>query len=189
MDNKPVPVGDEKIVYEGDILEVIQQPHQIGEKTKMFEWARRAPGTRLIIVKDGRMLLSREYRRELEEFDYRFPGGKVFDTLKEYKKALKSGNDMLWAAKEGAIREAREEVGIIPNKLELFHLSKNGATVHWDLYYMEVADFEDTGTQKLDGEGEDITFDWFTFQDVKDIAVSGKMKEDRSVGVLLRYLG
>jgi len=32
----------------------------------------------------AKILLSREYRSELDRYDYRLPGGKVFDTLAEY---------------------------------------------------------------------------------------------------------
>lgn len=188
MDKKPIPEGKEKVLYEGITLELVQQPLRIEEQIKRFEMVRAVPGTRLMTIKNGRMLLSREYGRDSEEFNYKLPGGKVFGNLAEYKKAIEIGSDMLWAVKEGTIKKAREEVGIMPNQLELYYLSKNGEAIEWDLYFMEITDFEDTGSQKLDGEGEDITFDWFTFEDVKDIALSGKMKEDRSVGVLLRYL-
>jgi len=55
-----------------------------GDKEVVFETARRAPGVRLIIVRDGQMLITREFRNELDDYDYRLPGGKVFDTLDEY---------------------------------------------------------------------------------------------------------
>jgi 8-oxo-dGTP pyrophosphatase MutT (NUDIX family) len=39
---------------------------------------------RLIITDGDKILLTKEFRRELNQEDYRLPGGKVFDTLKEY---------------------------------------------------------------------------------------------------------
>ncbi len=44
----------------------------------MFETAVRSPGVRLIIVKDNQMLITKEFRGELDDYDYRLPGGKVF---------------------------------------------------------------------------------------------------------------
>jgi len=57
-------------------------------KTWTLEFARRSPGTRLIIEKGDKIILSREFRHELGSYDYRLPGGKVYDSLDEYNKAL-----------------------------------------------------------------------------------------------------
>lgn len=74
---------------------------QIGDRQKVFEFARRSPGTRLIILNDKHeILITKEYRSELEKFDYRLPGGKVFDTLVEYNDALKLNADIIEKAKE-----------------------------------------------------------------------------------------
>ena len=75
--------GDEVITYKGKIFEIVNTQMVKGDKTVTFEKARRAPGVRVIIAntKKQQLLLSREYRYELERDDYRLPGGKVFDTL------------------------------------------------------------------------------------------------------------
>jgi hypothetical protein len=54
--------------------------------------------------------------------------------------------DMLDAAKNAAIIEAREECGmtIVPESIELFSISYCGATIEWDLYYFIVRDFVET---------------------------------------------
>jgi len=41
---------------------------------------------RLIICDGDKILLTKEYRSEVDTVDYRLPGGKVFDTLIEYNK-------------------------------------------------------------------------------------------------------
>ncbi len=56
--------GLEEVVYEGEMFEVIKQPMKLGEKKKSFEKVRRAPGVRLIIVNENKILLSKEYRHE-----------------------------------------------------------------------------------------------------------------------------
>ncbi|MFH1398767.1 MAG: hypothetical protein ABIG95_01515 [Candidatus Woesearchaeota archaeon] len=81
---KLAKAGQEKKLYSGKIFEVLSQPMQAGSKTFDFEIVRRAPGIRLIILNDHKMLLTHEYRHELNGYDWRLPGGKVFDTLDEY---------------------------------------------------------------------------------------------------------
>jgi len=49
--------------------------------------------------------------------------------------------DISEAAKEGAIKEAREEVGVEVKDISFLHKSVCGATVVWDLYYFVVKDF------------------------------------------------
>ncbi|MEI6117757.1 MAG: hypothetical protein WCP92_00380 [bacterium] len=48
------------------------------------EIAKRSPGVRLIICDGDKILITNEFRKEVNTDDYRLPGGKVFDTLKEY---------------------------------------------------------------------------------------------------------
>jgi ADP-ribose pyrophosphatase len=95
---------------------------------------------------------------------------------------------MLDAARTAAIIEAKEECGIIiqPENIELFSLSHCGATIEWDLYYFIIREFEMTGAQDL-GEGEYITFDWYTQDEVIEFVRSGQMSEDRTKGVLWEY--
>ena len=186
--NIPTPKGEEKIVSRGNILELVQQDMQIGSKVVTFEKARRASGVRLIIISpDNKILLSKEWRIELKDWDFRLPGGKVFDKLTDYNNFLSIKRDILKQAEEAAIKEASEEVGIVVKSLKHFHTSRCGATVEWDLYYFVVKDFSKNEIQKLE-HGENIEVGWYTFKDAKEILLSGKVKEDRSVGVLLRFI-
>lgn len=186
-------MNGQKVVYQGKIIEVVEEEVEIGGNMRTFEFARRAPGSRTIIAsRTGKVLLSKEYRREANGYDYRLPGGKVFDTLTEYNDFLSQEPGearMIEVAEEGARKELAEEVGISEAELEFLYLSKCGATVEWDLYYFvaHVAD-ESLSEQQLE-EGEDITVEWVSPSMAKSIALDGsKFSEDRSAAVLLRYL-
>lgn len=187
MASNPVPSGPEKITYQGKIIEVVEQAMKVGEKEITFEFARRAPGTRLIIrTFDDKILLTKEFRPEINAYDYRLPGGKVFDTLKEYNEFLKSSATIVEKAKVAALKEAREEVGIEAKNAELFGISKCGTTVEWDLYYFLIKDFSEGG-QELE-TGEVIEVMPTDLEEARSMCLDGRVQEDRSALMLLRYL-
>ena len=188
MADIPVKVWDEKIVYQGRIIEVVEREMQIWDKRKTFEFARRSPGTRLIIVNDThQMLITKEWRSELEAFDYRLPGGKVFDTLNEYNAALSNNSDITEKAKQGAALEAEQECGLAIQDPELFALSKCGATVVWDLYYFVVKKYTVLPTQSLE-HGEHISCHRMSFDELEKICLGKEFSEDRSAAMIMKYL-
>lgn len=177
----------EKIFARGKMFELVHNEQPDG---RVFEVARRAPGVRLIIENDeSKILLTKEYRRELEAWDYRLPGGKVFDSLEEYDEFSASSNDIIASASQKAIAEGREEAGLDITELEFYKKSILGATVEWDLYIFVV-----TAWGKLDGgqeleNGEQIEADnWFTHKQVEDMILAGKLHEERIALVLLQWI-
>lgn len=184
-----VPDGSEQIVYQGKNFEIVESTVKIGERTRVFENARRTPGVRLIVLSDDKqkILLSREHRHQLGEWDFRLPGGKVFDSLEQFNQALTSGKNIGPIIEQAAITEAREEVGIDVQILSLYVSTKCGGMIEWDLHYFVVEKFGLLESAEL-GEGENIEPIWVSLKQAKELALSGEMKEDRSVAVLLRYI-
>jgi ADP-ribose pyrophosphatase len=181
-------IEKEKIVARGKIFELVQTPQPDG---RIFEVARRAPGVRVIIANhdDQTVLLTREYRHELEDWDFRLPGGKVFDTLTEYDAFRTSGKDIVTAAARKAIAESSEEAGIIVNATKLHKISTLGATVEWDLYIFVATDWSiNPNGQNLE-EGEQIEANmWVKYSDAEAMIMDAKMQEDRVAMVLLQWL-
>jgi ADP-ribose pyrophosphatase len=179
----------EKIITRGRIFELVALPQPDG---RTFELARRAPGVRVIIpdYKTKKLLLTREYRRELEDWDYRLPGGKVFDTLEEYDAFRQSKRDIMAPAKAKAMAESAEEAGINVKAVDFFKKSTLGATVEWDLYIFEATNWsENTHGQSLE-KGEQIeTGTWVSFTEAKSMILGGKMQEERVALILLQWLG
>ena len=182
--------GDEKVVFQGKLVEVVQQPMRIGTKTMTFEKARRAPGIRLVVFsEDGRkLLLTREYRYETEDYDYRLPGGKVFDSLEEYNAFLSSGKDILVPATQKAVDEGHEEAGLVIEKLHHIHTSLCGATVQWDLLYFMVDSWHESQAGQRLESGEDISVEWVDFKRAQAMALDGSISEERSALIVLRQL-
>lgn len=179
---------NESIYKKGKLFELVYQEQSDG---RVFEIARRAPGVRIIIANQSeqRILLTKEFRRELNGWDYRLPGGKVFDSLDEYEAFRSADKDILVVAKKKASEESIEEAGIEVSDLELFKKSTLGATVEWDLFVFEAKEWRvaEAG-QKLE-LGEQIeTNNWFSYDEVREKALNGEIQEDRIALILLQWM-
>ncbi len=182
-------ISKEQILYKSRLFEVVSEPVEIEGKTFEFEKVRRSPGVRLIISDgQGNILLTREFRWELSKFDYRLPGGKVFDSLDEFNAFKQGKGDIIEAAKRAAIKEAREETGFILGDCEYLSTSKLGATVEWDLlYFFASIDWSKQGDQELE-VGENIEVVWFSEEEVMNLIFEEeKFSEERSVVALIRF--
>lgn len=180
-------------VYTGKIWQIMQGQHSSG---KTFEKVVRSPGSRLIVVSDGKILLSREKRRELDnKIDYRLPGGKVFDTNQEYCKFLETGADIIEASRDSITREALEEVGLVidPGKLNYIGIDVLGATCEWDLIYWATNESTENqdGAKHTESEAEEIVDSvWVDFVEAERLALDPEsFSESRSARMLLVYLG
>lgn len=180
--------------YRGRLIRIASQRMRFSNgKEQLFEFAERAPGVRILVTDGERILLTKEWRSESQNWDYRLPGGKVFDSLKEYLAQKEAeGNDLRQFARLAAQKELSEEASLqLP--IETFkdiHHSVCGATVIWDLYYYlaEVScRIPDVGAV-ITGEGEHTHPEWFTFEEVQQLCLTGEVQEDRTVAVILRYL-
>lgn len=178
----------EDIAFKGKLFEIVHLPQADG---RVFEVARRAPGVRLIIASktERKILLTKEFRRELDTWDYRLPGGKVFDSLDEYEAFRNSGGDILEAAEHKSVQEGAEEAGIDIHAVKFFEKSTLGATVEWDLFVFEVAEWQ----ARKDGQqleaGEVIeSDDWVTYGDARTMILNGAMQEHRIALILLKWL-
>ena len=178
----------EDIVFQGKIVEVVQLPQADG---RTFEFARRSPGVRLIVTsQDGaKLLLTKEFRRENNGYDYRLPGGKVFDKLNDYNEFLTTGMDIIEPAIARAKIEGAEETGLDIKALKHFVTAVNGTTMVWDLIYFVVKDWEELPAGQALEAGEEIEVGWYGLDDVKAMLARGEMKEYRSAGVLTQWLG
>jgi 8-oxo-dGTP pyrophosphatase MutT (NUDIX family) len=177
-----------KPVFKGKLFEVEQTAQPDG---RVFEVARRAPGVRLIIPNrsDGTVLLTREFRKELNRWDYRLPGGKVFDSLNDYRFFRETGEEITAPAESKAKAEAREETGLIADELKLFRKSTLGATVEWDLFVFEVVKWHRSEDGQQLEQGEQIEADnWFAFSEVEQMIYDAKMQEERIALILLQWL-
>jgi len=183
-------MSQEEIFAKGKIFELVHETQPDG---RIFEVARRAPGVRIIIddKENKKILLTKEFRRELSAHDFRLPGGKVFNTLDEYSAYREGGEDILAAAESQAKVEAAEEAGIDISELQLVRKSALGATVEWDLYVFETLVWQPhkDGQQLKDDEPQDITdASFYDYAAVKKMILDGHMQEERIALILLQWI-
>lgn len=184
------------IRYSGKLFQVIDRTMEdsiyVEGKTVMkqlqLEIVRRPPGVRALVVKKDKLLLTREYRYELKRWDYRLPGGKVFDSNDDYCSEMVKGNMMenvICALK----KELREETAIEVSNYSLQNISHCGLTVEWDLYYFVVDQFichNELSIQK--SEYEYIQTQWVDFSTAIELCFDGSVSEGRSACEILRYI-
>lgn len=180
-----------RTVFSWKIVKIVHQDMKKWEKEITYERAERAPWVRLILIDSkGNICLTKEHRTELNGwawwFDYRLPGGKVFDTLEQYNQHKQDWSDIIDFAIKAAHIEAKEEVGATGSSVQHVHTSGCGATMWRDLYYFEMKDFT-LWEQELDWM-EHIEVLRYSEEEAKKLCLNGSMHEDRSVAVLLRYL-
>ncbi len=180
---------NEIIFSKGRIFELVHIPQTDG---RIFEVARRAPGVRVIVAdtRKRELLLTKEHRWELDAWDYRLPGGKVFDTLAEFDKHRKSGKDLAKVAQLKAQQEAAEEAGIDVTSLAFFKKSSLGATVEWDLYVFEATKWHTSknGQNPKEDERRGIEVRMFPYAEVERMILAGAMQEERVALIILQWL-
>lgn len=177
----------ESIFAKGKLFELVHTEQPDG---RVFELARRAPGVRLIVQNEqDQILLTKEYRQELQSWDYRLPGGKVFDTLEEYEQFRQSGEDILAVVESKAKVEGSEEAGIQVDALDFYKKSTLGANVEWDLFVLTVLKWHKLSEGQSLEEGEQIETDnWFSHREVEEMILSGEMQEERIALILLQWI-
>lgn len=182
--------------YNGSLFQVLQRTKdvtfQVEEKTVVkhleFEIVRRPPGVRALVVQDSKLLLNYEYRYELENWDYRLPGGKVFDTNDSYNFGIQEGN-IIDAVINALKKELKEESDIEVINYSLLNISRCGLTVEWDLYYFLIDQYIDNiNTLIQKSEYEFIQTQWVDFSTALELCLSGKISETRSAYEIMRYI-
>lgn len=192
MTDQTKRIKGQNVLYTGKYFEVFDQLVEYFEdgvsKDYLIETVRRPPSIRSLIVdfKARKVLLTKEYRTELTSWDYRLPGGKVFETLEEFLSCIHSGQDIVPFANAKVDEEVLEEAGVVVKSKELYHKSITGVTIHWDIYYYAIHDFEQSVSQLC--AAEFIFPEWVGIDKAKEMCFSGEISEERSAMVLLKYL-
>ena len=178
-----------KIDYRGKMFEVISWEGKPGIR---YEAVARSPGVRLIIEteKDGvkALLMLREFRQEVDGYDFRLPGGKIFDSLKELDEHRGSKEGIANAAQKAAEKEGLEEAGITQGEYTPLDISRAGATIDWDLHYFKVNNAKIGKQQLEETEQGDIETVILSAKEIFNKLINREIKEGRSADMIWSWL-
>ena len=165
MDNK-------HLVFEGIHFRVYQQSVEVNPGVfQTHETVWRRDGTRVLALDaDQRLLLAREYRYELHDYDWRIPGGK-----------LAAENE---SPEDAAAREFEEETGLRPRSLRHLRTTTPFATVDYRIHFFLATEFL-PGDRALE-IGEHIQLSWLPLQEAVELAFRGDIAEDISALAVIR---
>jgi ADP-ribose pyrophosphatase len=186
-----IPNGKPEIIARGKLGAIVGFPMLVeqgeGYVEKVFERFVRPPGTRIIAIENKKIYLQKEHRLESNnEFDWRLPGGKVFDRFEEYEKYIgeQIPEEIILSAGK---KELLEEAKMVTEKISIYKKSTCGASVEWDLYYLFCENTKNVNHTHHETE-EIVDGKYFTFDEVKTMCLFGEIDEDRTVAILLKFI-
>jgi ADP-ribose pyrophosphatase len=187
-----IDVLGDKVLYSGRLIDVASRTLRVEKHGKVTEYsievARRPPGVRLIVSRDSKYLLLKEFRSELARWDYRLAGGKVFESQADHLAFKSSGKDIEEKLTNAAFLEGKEELGISIEVATLLRKSSAGATIDWDLYFFRVDSFVALESGPQPESTELLTVEWHDPSSILRLIEDGNFSEDRSIGVLLQEM-
>ncbi|MBH41679.1 MAG: hypothetical protein CL685_03120 [Candidatus Magasanikbacteria bacterium] len=184
--------GDPKVLCQAKIGALMEFPvledQGQGYIERIFEKYVRAPGCRVIAVRDKSIYMQHEFRFEQNRFDWRLPGGKVVDKFEDYKQyiAKEISEEVVINA---ARKEFQEEAGLDAKEMTVFKRMVCGTTVEWDLYYILAKDVTDYEIEYVEEDGhhnQDTA--WHSFEKVLELCKSGEIAEGRTVSALIQFI-
>lgn len=158
-------------VFRGRNFSVRQEEVRLPNgEVEVHEHVWRTDGTRIIARDDeGRVLLTREYRHELDDWDWRIPGGKI---------------DEGEAPEAAAAREFREEAGYEATELRYLWATTPDSTVRYRRYFFLATDLAQVGAERE--AGENLSVHWLPLDEACEKALAGEIREEISALALLR---
>lgn len=130
------------------------------------EYVYRKDGTRILAIRaDKTILLSKEYRYELEAYDWRVPGGRL--------------NDEKESVIDAAKREFKEETGFVASNWEFLWTTTLESTVRYQRHFFLATKLRFVKASRDQGERR-ITIHWVPIQEAYEMAMKGKIKEEIS---------
>ncbi len=169
---KPINRGHETLVYENQFFDIKHSEADFGEFRKNYYVINFGPRTGVVAVRDGAILMVRQYRFFADIISLEIPGG-----------ALEEGE----APAQALTRECLEETGILCkslNPLIVYYPGLDNVDNRTTLFFTE--DIEDTGTAKPDS-GEVLEVEWIDIDECLDMIFREEIKDALTIAGVMSY--
>lgn len=158
-DNAALIPDNAKCAFHGQIFDAYQWPQPMFDgSTKTFEMLLR-PDTVQVIVVRGQEILLVEDEQPGRTPRIHFPGGRA------------DKEDASWLV--AAQRELREETGLVCADWKLIDVQQPIIKIEWFTPIFLATNITNEFEQQLDADGEKITMQWHTFDDVRRRVLAG----------------
>jgi ADP-ribose pyrophosphatase len=157
------------IVFKGKYFRIYHETVALNGTQTTFEYVSRTDGARIIAANLGAILLTKEYRHELQDVDWRLPGGKV---------------DEGETPEVAARRELREETGYDAGSLKALWSTTPDSTVRYRRHFFLATDLAEGPTAHE--AGETIENHWVPLETACTMALDGEVREEISALSILR---
>ena len=159
-------------VFKGKILNLRHDDAELLDGTPcQREFVEHGGGACVLYVKDGKVLLVRQYRYAYAESIYEIPAGK-----------LDKGEDPMKAA----IRELEEEGGLLAEELKLLYVMyPSPGYTNEKIYIYQAFSARETAAH-LD-EGEFLDVEYIPLEKVKAMLQNGEIKDGKTIIALQAY--
>lgn len=159
-------------VYDGKILKFHVDEVELPDGRHSYrECVSHSGGAAVLLVRDGKVLLVKQYRYVYGKEIYEIPAGK-----------LNAGED----PKKAASRELEEETGFKASLVHMFDLYPTPGYTDEVIYVYFAKDCEFVG-QKLD-EGEFLNCEFIDLEKVVEMIGRGEICDAKTVAAVYRYL-
>ena len=163
-----------ELAYQGKKLTMYRDYMDINGKEVVWDFFHNRGGACVVpVLKDGRIVLVRQYREAVDQYCYEIPGG-------AYDSDTEDGRDCVQ-------RELEEETGYYSDDIE-FLLGIHSLVAFCDEQVkIYVAKNLQETTQHLDEE-EEIEVHIFSVEEIKEMIHTGKITDAKTVAGLLGYM-
>lgn len=163
----------ENCLFDGKILKLYKDTVSLPDgNTGIREYVSHTGGSAILCIKDGKVLLVKQYRYAYREELWEIPAGK-----------LNPNEDPM----QTAIRELEEEGGILASSVEkLFDVYPTPGYSNEIIRIYKATEFKETKAH-LD-QDEFLTAKWFELSQVKEMIDSGEIKDGKSLIALLSVI-
>jgi len=155
-----------KNIFNGNTIKVMERTVSFDKKNDDFEYVERKDVALIIpIGNDSRLIMTKQYRASLDDYIIEFPAGKI-----------NSGEDI----REAAIRELREETGIVANELNQIGQFYSSPHFSDELITVFVAK-ELTQLQSKPTSKEHISIIELNVDNIKELINNGEILDMKSI--------